>query len=97
MAQYNGWTNYETWRVHLEMFDGATARDYGVDFAYPEDRDADIYALKDALQCGWDAYVMEHCESAILQGFLHSFAAEVNWQEIAEHVAPEVEEVEDDA
>ena len=19
---YNGWTNYATWRVHLEMFDG---------------------------------------------------------------------------
>jgi len=21
---YNGWTNYATWRVNLEMFDGAT-------------------------------------------------------------------------
>ena len=20
--EYNGWTNYETWRVNLEMFDG---------------------------------------------------------------------------
>lgn len=22
MSKYNGWTNYETWRVNLEMFDG---------------------------------------------------------------------------
>ena len=23
MSEYNGWTNYATWRVNLEMFDGA--------------------------------------------------------------------------
>jgi hypothetical protein len=22
MEKFNGWTNYETWRVNLEMFDG---------------------------------------------------------------------------
>jgi hypothetical protein len=22
MSEHNGWTNYETWRVNLEMFDG---------------------------------------------------------------------------
>lgn len=22
MEKYNGWTNYATWRVHLEVFDG---------------------------------------------------------------------------
>lgn len=22
MMKYNGWTNYATWRVNLEMFDG---------------------------------------------------------------------------
>lgn len=22
MSNYNGWTNYATWRVNLEMFDG---------------------------------------------------------------------------
>ena len=25
---YNGWTNYATWRVMLEMFDGIDLRDY---------------------------------------------------------------------
>ena len=23
MSTYNGWTNYATWRVNLEMFDGS--------------------------------------------------------------------------
>lgn len=34
-TKYNGWTNYATWRVHLEIFDGTedhwtaeSARDY---------------------------------------------------------------------
>lgn len=25
---YNGWTNYETWRVHLEVFDGGDWEGY---------------------------------------------------------------------
>lgn len=25
---YNGWTNYATWRVNLEMFDGMSPRDF---------------------------------------------------------------------
>ncbi len=27
--QYNGWANYETWRVNLEMLDGMTPEDFG--------------------------------------------------------------------
>jgi hypothetical protein len=26
--KYNGWTNYATWRVNLEMFDGITANEF---------------------------------------------------------------------
>ena len=26
---YNGWTNYATWRVNLEIFDGMSADDMG--------------------------------------------------------------------
>ena len=26
-TKYNGWTNYETWRVHLEMIDGTDPAD----------------------------------------------------------------------
>jgi hypothetical protein len=26
---YNGWTNYATWRINLEMFDGCNLTDDG--------------------------------------------------------------------
>ena len=26
---YNGWRNYETWRVNLEVFDGMDVREMG--------------------------------------------------------------------
>lgn len=28
MTTYNGWTNYATWRVNLEIFDGTSASDH---------------------------------------------------------------------
>lgn len=93
MAQYNGWTNYETWRMHLEMFDGNSAEDHGVRFTgCADDRDDDISALTDALQSRWEEHVEENCKCNTLRGFLWAFAADVNWQEIAEHIAPEVED-----
>lgn len=27
MEKYNGWTNYATWRINLEVFDGMSLRD----------------------------------------------------------------------
>jgi hypothetical protein len=41
---YNGWTNYATWRIHLEIFDGMSLDldGYFVDGAEP-----DAYVLKD--------------------------------------------------
>ena len=31
MSKYNGWTNYETWRVNLEIFDGFDREICGLD------------------------------------------------------------------
>ena len=69
--KYNGWTNYATWRVSLEMFDGkpeeceeVTAEDCK-DYAEMIVGDgADGFALNYAL----------------------AFLQEVNWQEIADHL-----------
>lgn len=38
--KYNGWTNYATWRVNLEIFDGFDPRDY-----YSNLDPADAYGL----------------------------------------------------
>ena len=32
MSNYNGWTNYATWRIHLEVFDGCNDLSEGPDF-----------------------------------------------------------------
>jgi len=38
---YNGWSNYATWRINLEVFDGMDAQEFhGVD-----DSEPNIYAI----------------------------------------------------
>lgn len=87
MTQYNGWANYETWRVNLEMLDGMTAEDFGMSFRTldQDERDAQVESLAASLE----AYVVEMVEQDA-KGFALdlalSFLNEVDWQEIAEHM-----------
>lgn len=86
MSTYNGWTNYETWRVNLEMLDGLTPDDLGFD---TRRLDADDYASIEKFGQALEMYVCEIVE-ADAKGFAldlaHSFLARVNWDEIAEHM-----------
>ncbi len=86
MSTYNGWTNYETWRVNLELFDCWSLGDV---WGY-EDQDpktADPYELGQILR--------EYAEERINEGASHeslahsyamAFLSDVNWYEIAEHM-----------
>jgi hypothetical protein len=72
---YNGWTNYETWRVNLEIFDGMEPSRFG--------RRLDKYDLADCLK--------EHANELIDQtgpglavDYARAFLDDVNWQEIAQ-------------
>mgnify|MGYP003651845217 FL=1 len=69
-TQYNGWTNYATWRVNLEMFDGLDL-----------DRDVDAGELE---QSAYDAIFDDGNDLAI--GFALAFVADVNWHEIANSI-----------
>ena len=75
---YCGWTNYETWRVNLEMLDGMSCTDFGV---VPEA--AAVYDLAERLE----SYCVELVEMDTKQGFALnlalSFLNKVDWQEIA--------------
>ena len=83
---YNGWTNYETWRINLEMLDGMGIEDFGYD---PGEVDPDspesVHKLSEALEM----YVWEIVEQGA-KGFAldlaNSFLARVDWNEIAEHM-----------
>lgn len=80
--KHNGWTNYATWRIALEMFDG--------------------YTVKRATREGCKEYVEQYLEDATMGrepllyvgGWANAFLADVNWQEIADHLNDEVTESE---
>lgn len=87
MSEYNGWTNYATWRVNLEMFDGG-------DFA--SDNDLDAYDLGQRLREFAEETLSEQGSGMVLDYAL-AFLADVNWREIAEHMIVDYREVEQDA
>ena len=81
-TKYNGWTNYATWRVNLEMFDGANWNDYYIG-SFPEPYDLGL-ALKEHTQ---DLiYEAGGGEGNIAVDYALAFLSDVNWYEIAEHM-----------
>jgi aspartokinase-like uncharacterized kinase len=78
-TEHNGWTNYATWRVNLEMFD---APDYSWDITSDTDAHELAQRLKDSVIC----FVDETCELATTRGWAIAFVDEVNFYEIAKHM-----------
>jgi hypothetical protein len=85
--KYNGWTNYATWRVNLEMFDGG-------DFA--SENDLDTYDLGQTLRQFAEETLSEQASGLVLDYAL-AFLSDVNWCEIARHQIEDNREVEEDA
>lgn len=87
---YNGWTNYATWRVNLEVFDGQTWRDY---FGFRPDIDNLGLALKDHVE----GYVYEAGggDGNIAVDYAMAFLSDVNWYEIAKHLLEDEEFVDE--
>ena len=75
MTEYNGWTNYPTWRVNLEIFDGGNW---------------DRYAADDLKEFVIDQIFAE-TSSGIARDYAIAFLEEVNWREIAGHLTEEEE------
>ena len=83
-SKYNGWTNYATWRVQLEMLDGQTCEDFGVT---PEEgeRLPDIRALEDCLETSCRE-IIEMDANGLARDYALAFLGAVNWRELAEHM-----------
>lgn len=85
---YNGWTNYETWRVHLEIFDCMSA----ADFDGADDADPDIYEISQQLKDYAEELVFLDCRlderrpSSLMEDYARAFLQNVNWREIAQHM-----------
>jgi hypothetical protein len=88
MSGYNGWSNYETWRVNLEMLDGMTPEDMGFrrnEFLDENRRDSFTERLADALEMHV-CEIVEMDAKGFALGLALSFLVRVDWQEIAEHM-----------
>lgn len=71
---YNGWTNYATWRVNLEMFDSDHA----------SGSDLDAYDLGQNMRDGALSWMAEQATGLALD-YAEAFLADVNWYEIAKN------------
>lgn len=82
---YNGWSNYATWRINLEVFDGMSLEDMNT-------VEVDPYELKDYLRdyaeeiIFLDSHIGEKTPSSLLEDYARAFLSEVNWYEIAQHL-----------
>jgi hypothetical protein len=77
---YNGWTNYATWRVNLEVFDGVAWLDQFDDgiSIYDASKLLQDYAYQVIFECG------ECNENSLAGSYALAFLDEVNWHEIAQ-------------
>jgi len=79
MTDYNGWTNYETWRVNLEIFDGIDPTEMGWEGLA-------LYDFKEALK----EYANEILETGASEGlaldYARAFLSSVDFYSIARHI-----------
>ena len=77
--EYNGWTNYATWRINLEVIQ---------DTEFKEKVSADY--LKEIVEdCVFSNYEMQN-GSHLVEDYARSFISNVNYYEIAKHINEEI-------
>ena len=88
---HNGWTNYATWRVNLEIFDG-------MDKAELFDLSLPVEQLRHVLQDYVEGHIYEAGggEGNIAVDYALAFLSDENWYEIAKHMIDDAKE-EDEA
>jgi hypothetical protein len=84
---YNGWTNYATWRVNLEIFDGNDL-DELFDLTLP------VEQLRHVLQDYVEGHIYEAGggDGNIAVDYALAFLSDVNWYEIAKHMIEDYKE-----
>ena len=76
MSKYNGWTNYATWRVNLEIFDGIDPSEMGW-------KHLDKYDIADAMK-DYANELIEMQGEGLAVDYARAFMSDVNWKEIAQ-------------
>jgi len=80
MSKYNGWTNYATWRVHLEILG---------DIQFDEHISADYLKeiVEDCVFSNYEIYSGSH----LVEDYARSFVSNVNYDEIAQYINEEID------
>ena len=80
MSDYNGWTNYATWRVNLEILS---------DIEFDEHISADYLKemVEEAIFVNFDT-----CDTPrLIEDYARAFVSQVNFYEIANHINEEID------
>ncbi|MAV20169.1 MAG: hypothetical protein CL417_01350 [Acidimicrobiaceae bacterium] len=86
--EYNGWSNYETWKMNLEFFDGYPWEDYeDLDMGFPSFGEY----LKGMAE-EWLEEITGDC-NLLLKGMAEDWLVRVNWDEIADGIRSNYREV----
>lgn len=73
---YNGWNNYATWRIYSENF-----ADFDFDNEiYENNRDAGF------CQNFVKSSIFDNIPNGLAKNYANAFLAQVDWQEISEHL-----------
>ena len=95
MSNYNGWTNYETWRVGLEIINDMTLEDFGLDVEFPTD-ESSSFGIRVILAGAMKSHVEDHIEETTEPGFARDYAMafleNVSWRELANHMIKDAKE-----
>jgi hypothetical protein len=76
-TKYNGWTNYATWRVNLEVFDGIAWLDQF-------DDGISVYDASVLLKEYAEELIEVSSSEGLARDYALAFLSDVNWYEIAE-------------
>jgi hypothetical protein len=79
MEKYNGWTNYATWRINLEIIDGLDPSDL------LEYHGEDAYELGLSLK-DYVEEMLEYQSNGLALSYARAFISDVDWYEIATHI-----------
>jgi hypothetical protein len=93
-TKYNGWTNYATWLINIEVFDGLDIREYFGERPTEQEAARWVENYLDDL--------VDNCVSPaqpgaeLILGWAKAFLRDVDFREIAAHLLQDVEFPEQD-
>ena len=81
--RYNGWSNYATWRVNLEMIDGLNPHDMGW---HKLDKYDLATALKEWVNEMLESEIENKNGNSLVMSYALAFVSDVNWCEIGKYM-----------